>query len=226
MIRDYLDRYSHSQRVGAFLVVLAVIQFGYPVTQWGGDWLLGYQTCYALLFVFGSYATRQRLAKSVLAVVSGLAFLGASIYYVAHPESPQANLIAYAALIPYQIALIRALWRYMRRREEEALPDILAAVCIYLLIGAAFVPAYGLLETYVPGSFVDGAHPGETLDWQQFIYYSYVTLNTVGFGDVRPVGDWARSLSNVEAMIGVLYIAILITHLLGGLRARARTKPV
>ena len=212
------ERFTSVQLLGAFLVYLLVMQFGYPVTRWGGDWVMGYQTGYALLFVFGALATRQRIGRSVIAVVSALAFIAASVYFVAHPERPEANLIAYAALIPYQLSLIWGLWRFMRMREADSLPDILAAICIYLLVGAAFVPAFGLLEAFAPGSFVDGGHPGAPLAWQQFVYYSYVTLNTVGFGDVRPVSDWARALSNLEALIGVLYVAILITHLLGGIR--------
>lgn len=222
MLRPNLDRFSPTQLIGAFLVMLVLLQFGYPVTLYGEGWLIGYQICYASLLVFGAWVTRTPLSSSWAAVASGLIFVGASVYYVFNPASTKATLVTYFALIPYQATLIRRLWHFVEQRDEDALPDILAAVCVYLLIGAIFVPVYGLLETLEPNSFIDIGRDGNVVEWQQFQYYSYVTLNTVGFGDIRPVGSWARSLSNLEAMTGVLYIAILVSQLIGRVRDRER----
>ncbi len=220
MLRPNLDRYSPTQLIGAFLVLLVLLEFGYPVTRYGEGWVIAYQICYASLLVFGAWATRTAVSSSWVAVVSGLAFLGASVYYVLNPGSTLATLVTYIALIPYQATLIVRLWHFVERRDEDALPDILAAVCVYLLIGAIFVPVYGLLETLEPNSFIDIGRDGNVVEWQEFQYYSLVTLNTVGFGDIRPVGSWARSLSTLEAMTGVLYIAILVSQLIGRVRDR------
>ncbi len=222
MLRPNFDRFTPTQLIGAFLTVLVILQFGYPVTQYGSGWVIGYQICYASLLLFGAWATRTSVSSSWPAVVSGLIFLAASVYYVLYPASTQASLLAYLALIPYQATLIIRLWHFVEKREEDALPDILAAICVYLLVGAIFVPIYGLLETVEPESFIDIGRAGHVVGWQEFMYYSYVTLNTVGFGDIRPVGSWARSLSTLEAMIGVLYIAILVSHLISRVRERER----
>jgi hypothetical protein len=94
--------------------------------------------------------------------------------------------------------------------------DVLyAATSVYLLLGAIFVPIYGLLETLWPGSFVDNTAPDAPVAWQQLLYYSYTSLTTMGYGDVLPVSWWARSLATAEAVIGVLYIAILMGRLVG-----------
>ena len=207
-----------------FLVLLVVVQFGYPVTYYGPGWVIAYQLAYASLLIAAAYATRTPLSSSWFAVVSGVSFVGASVYYVYEPASLRGTVIAYLALIPFQATLIGRLWRYVDQRDEDALPDILAAVCIYLLLGAIFVPVYGLLETLEPHSFADAGREGHVTEWQQFVYYSYVTLNTVGFGDIRPVGNWARSLSNLEAMCGVLYVAILISQLVARVRDRERMR--
>jgi hypothetical protein len=49
--------------------------------------------------------------------------------------------------------------------------------------------------------------------WQQFVYFSYTTLTTAGYGDVLPISWWARSLANIEMITGVLYITIIMARL-------------
>ena len=217
-----LSDLSPTALLSGFLALLVIVQFGYPVTYYGTAWMIAYQIAYASLLIAAAFATRTPLSRSWVAVTSGVIFVGASVYYASDPTSLRGTVIPYLALIPFQATLIKRLWGYVDQRDEDALPDILAAVCIYLLLGAIFVPVYGLLETLEPQSFVDAGREGHVTEWQQFVYYSYVTLNTVGFGDVRPVGNWARSLSNLEAMCGVLYIAILISQLVARVRDRER----
>lgn len=219
-----LSRLGPTQLLSVFLGLLLLVQFGYPVTFYGTGWHIAYQVAYASLLIFAYWATRTPLSHSWTAVGSGLLFIGASVYYTIEPASLRGTVVTYLTLIPFQLTLIVRLWRYVAHRDDDALPDILAAVCIYLLIGAVFVPVYGLLETLEPHSFRDAGREGDVTDWQQFVYYSYVTLNTVGFGDIRPVGNWARSLSNLEAMTGVLYIAILISQLVARVRDRERER--
>lgn len=196
-----------------------MLQFGYPITHYGYAWSVAYQVAYASLFVVGAWATQRTVFDSLLAAGSGLGFVAASVWYLSSdPPAQLPELIAYAALIPFQASLIHTLWGYVNERDEHGLTDLYSAVSIYLLLGAVFVPVYGLLEELAPGSFNDGAAPGAPMVWQQFQYYSYVTLNTVGFGDIRPVSAWARALSSLEALLGVLYVAVSITYLVGRFR--------
>ena len=62
---------------------------------------------------------------------------------------------------------------------------------------------------------MDNLNPAAAVQWQQFIYYSYVTLTTAGYGDVLPITLWARSLANMEMVIGVLYVTIIMARLVG-----------
>ena len=210
-----------AHRAGAFLALLVALQFGYPITLYGTAYGAAYQLAYASLFVVGAWATGRALFDSTLTVVSAVGFAAAGVWYLlAEPGAQLPQLATYAALIPFELSLIRSLWGYVREPGHGGLTNLFSAVSVYLLLGALFVPLYGLLEETAPGSFVDGATPGEPLVWQQFQYYSFVTLNTVGFGDVRPVSAWARALSNLEALAGVLYVAVTITHLVGAFRGR------
>ena len=221
-----LPSLTPTQLLTGFLGLLLLLQFGYPVTYYGTPARVAYQIAYASLLLFAAWATRTPLSSSWTSVLFAGLFVTASVYYVYDPNSLRSTVFAYLTLIPFQATLIGRLWRYVQQREEDALPDILAAVCIYLLLGAIFVPIYGLLETLEPNSFIDAGREGYVVDWQQFQYYSYVTLNTVGYGDIRPVGNWARSLSSLEAMTGVLYVAILISQLVARVRDRERMETI
>ena len=89
------------------------------------------------------------------------------------------------------------------------------AVSVYLLIGITFGQLYDLVETLWPGCFVANLANGETLGWSQLLFYSFMTLTTVGYGDITPAIDATRSLAILEGTIGVLYVAILIARLIG-----------
>jgi hypothetical protein len=90
---------------------------------------------------------------------------------------------------------------------------LVGAVVAYLLLGLTWAYAYDWLEFMRPGSFYasggvkEGAYP-------TLLYYSFVTLTTVGYGDVTPISSAARALSNLESLVGVLYPAVLIGRLL------------
>ncbi len=87
---------------------------------------------------------------------------------------------------------------------------LMGAIAVYLLFGAGWAHAYHLTEILHPGSF-NSPHETETvLDW---IYFSYITLTTVGYGDITPVRPIARTLAMGEALAGQLYLAVLIARL-------------
>jgi hypothetical protein len=88
---------------------------------------------------------------------------------------------------------------------------ILGAVAVYLLLGLMWASAYALLYQLRPDAFAGAL--GEALIPQTWIYYSFITLATVGYGDITPVHPVARSLAIAEALTGQLYLAITLAHL-------------
>jgi hypothetical protein len=54
---------------------------------------------------------------------------------------------------------------------------------------------------------------GGAVQWQQFVYFSLITLSTAGYGDILPASMWARMLSGIEVTVGVLYVAIMMARL-------------
>lgn len=101
-------------------------------------------------------------------------------------------------------------------RERVDADLIYGAISVYLLLGVAFGFAYLTLDALAPGSFVDfqvvAASPEAA---RQFIYFSFVTLTTLGYGDITPQSSQAGVLAYVEAITGQIYLAVLVARLVG-----------
>ena len=93
---------------------------------------------------------------------------------------------------------------------------ITGTVNIYLMIGLAFAFLFGQVEHMQPGSFTgleEQAAASESMF--AFVYFSYITLTTLGYGDITPLTPLATTLSYLEAIFGQLYLAILVARLVG-----------
>jgi hypothetical protein len=124
------------------------------------------------------------------------------------------STFAFLAYLIYRV-MKDVLWG--RRPTGER---IMGAIVAYLLIGLLWSLIYGFIEFVEPGSF---SIPAEMLAWVNarpnetpmaiFAYFSFVTLATLGYGDVTPVGAAARTFSSFEAVVGQMFIAITIARL-------------
>ena len=100
---------------------------------------------------------------------------------------------------------------------------ISASLVVYLLLGVIWGQAYRLLEHVSPGSF-QGLSAGSPIELQRdLLYYSYVTLTTLGYGDIYPIGAEARALAITEAIIGQLYLVVLVAGVVGILLSQRKT---
>ena len=98
---------------------------------------------------------------------------------------------------------------------------VAGAICAYLLMGTIWADVYGIMEIVKPGTFpAYETASGEKitdphLRSSQFHYFSFVTLSTLGYGDITPKTREAQSLASMEAIIGQLFLAVLIARLVG-----------
>ena len=106
-------------------------------------------------------------------------------------------------------------------RGRKVSGDTLAgAVCVYLLIAVIWGYFYLLIEVMVPGSFsFTQGHARMQLwisqEFFPFFYFSMVTITTVGYGDMSPVSSEAQTFATIEALIGQIYLTILVARLVG-----------
>jgi len=107
-------------------------------------------------------------------------------------------------------------------RATRVSSDILFGVaCAYLLLGLFWGIGYGIAETVEPGAIALPTDAETTADLHSLsgerirLYFSFVTLTTLGYGDVRPASDTARIMAMLEGMLGQLFLVILVARLVG-----------
>lgn len=110
------------------------------------------------------------------------------------------------------VAAWRAL-RYAMSSPRVDLRHLLAALNAYLLVGVFFGAIWLALEEAMPGSLVSGGAPMADMTLPDGIYFSFVTLATLGYGDIAPVVPIARGIAVFEAVFGQLYLAVMVARL-------------
>ncbi len=108
------------------------------------------------------------------------------------------------------------------RAQRVSSDSIMGAICVYALIGYTWANLYALVEYLQPGSFNLPSHASTgspAAPEYAFSYYSFVTLTTLGYGDITPISYAARTLSWMEAAVGVTYMATVIAFLVAQVMA-------
>jgi hypothetical protein len=189
----------------------------------------------SLLLTLGVGSTLDALAPryNPLQLLLGLNLL-AAVATVAHESEMRlplllgiafvvARVLRAALGVPALLAVGDGLWltvivlatvataRYALGHGVVDAERILAALDVYLLAGLLFAVAYMMLDRAWPGSFA-GTTSG-SLEAPRAIYFSFVTIATLGYGDVVPTSEPARGLALVEAVSGQMYLAVLVARL-------------
>jgi hypothetical protein len=201
--------WADDRGLSVFSALLFVVVFVVPplVTAGGGRRFTS-DVVFALLLVSGVHALGGgRAARMVLmpaAIVTLVLDLGS--WFVPVPPT----LVLALGLVSQVLFLVVVLGLTLRDGPVTG-HRLLGGVAAYLLLGVIWAYAYTLVGTISPGAFSGPIDVGDGP--RALLYFSFVTLTTVGYGDVQPLHPVARSLAMLEAVTGVLYIAILISRL-------------
>ena len=160
-----------------------------------------------------SERTRVRWPATLLAVSSMLAMTVAHFF----PYRPL-WIVNWAILAVFFGFISVGLFSYLGRPGAVTDDRIFVSVSLYLLLGMLWFSLYNLLEAVHPGSFALQSTPLSSLPRGTLIYLSLATLTTLGYGDIVPVTPIARMVAALEAVAGVLYIAITVARLVSGYR--------
>jgi voltage-gated potassium channel len=108
------------------------------------------------------------------------------------------------------------LLRFILRAPSVNIEVLCASIAAYLMLGLMWTMAYWLVDQLTPGAFSFNTNAGpRSMNGFTGFYFSFITLSTVGYGDITPVSKVARMLAAMEAMTGLLYVAVLIAQLVG-----------
>ena len=121
----------------------------------------------------------------------------------------------FAALL---LVVVAAMMRKLFTARRVTLNTLLRAMSVYLLLAIAFAAIYGIIAREHPGAFraAEGVLTGTTagtMSWNDVLYFSFATLTTLGYGDITPAAPVTRMVVSFEAVIGPLYLAIVVARL-------------
>jgi Ion channel len=194
-----------------FLVLLVALGFVLPGLGFGKNDEMRYSDfCFSFMLISGvAIAWGQRWLFGFAAFVGSATLAVRWMAYFTPTFALQVWSGAWSIVAILVISLV-LLAQVFRRGAVNAY-RLQGAIAVYLLFGVGWAHAYHLTGLLHPGSF--NTPPGEipsVLDW---VYFSFITLTTVGYGDITPVKPIARTLAMGEALTGQLYLAVLIARL-------------
>ena len=150
-----------------------------------------------------------RIGSSAVVVVVAVSLLGILL-----DESGLSNLHLVILIVFYIWVTWLAIGQVLFSGPVDS-NRIVGAICVYLLLGLIWALCYLLIAQLVPGAYNGLEQAPWHENFSAAAYYSYVTLTTLGYGDISPVVPIARFLVYMEAITGVLYMAILVASLVG-----------
>ncbi len=193
-------------------LVLLFVSFPFVEEVKGGDVIVSILLSLVLLSAVLAVADR----KGVFFIALVLAIPAIVGRWISHfrPDlvSPPVFLVAGLALIAFVVA---NLLRFVLRAPSVNTEVLCASISAYLMLGLLWTVAYWLVAQVNPNAFAFNTNTGtkETMVGFNAFYFSFITLSTVGYGDIAPVSRIARWLAATEAMTGLLYVTVLIARL-------------
>jgi hypothetical protein len=201
------------------LLLLTLVTFALAEERGGLRILaLAVQGLTVFVVLWSAHAGRRVLAVTATLVATGVVVTTLAVI-TGHPaEAPLVfGSIALLALLA-PVAIVR----HLLSHEQVRASTVFGALCLYVVAGLLFASVYRVLDGIGTGGFFAQTTDARTID---FIYFSFVTLATLGYGDLTPQGDIGRMLAVIETMLGQLYlvgvVAILVSNL-GFVRPRRR----
>ena len=189
-------------------IVIAPVVNDYPLFR------VAYDLFLSLTLILGCFAISKKRVVPFIASFFALPMLMSVWVHLSGKSTVIWLLIGKCSGIIFYAIIIGVIIAFIFSARKVDTEVIAAALVVYLFIGVMVGIAYSIIEMLQPGSFnmTSSNNSGASAD---FIYYSFITLTTVGYGDITPVSGFARSLSMLEGIIGQSYMAVLVARLVG-----------
>lgn len=206
--------WTHERSLTALLVYLALAIFLWmPLAdyRWWGFFIS--DLLFNLILLSGVYAVLTRWKKQLIFIT--IAILASSFRIMSlFIENEWVEVINLVITILFLAFLARMVLRHIFKEGPVNFYRIQGSIVVFMIIGIVWAFVYNLLELIMPGSFSNtGSNDAMTHPFSEFLYFSFVTITTVGTGDIAPIHPTAKSLVIFEGMIGLLYPVIMIARL-------------
>jgi hypothetical protein len=213
-------RWEHRYGLVLLLILCSLIfQLAASDQDWARVVTIALQGATLVLALYASEA--RQLIERLATVVVAVAVLGSTGALIGFGElgSTAGRIVAVLLVALAPIAIVRGVVRGVRTEGAVTMHTMFGVLCIYLLIGMLFAYAYGLVgDAQSQPFFASGIDP----DISDYLYFSFATITTVGYGDLSAATDLGRSVAIAEALTGQIYLVTVVAVIVGGLsRGRA-----
>jgi hypothetical protein len=227
MSKASLETLTHSHRSSAlaarrffllFLFLLGSLIL-YPYAEHSGFGYYAFRVLGSAAILLSVYAVSFRRSLIIFALALAIpAFFHRILNFSA--DAGSVSILNIVLSFVFDAFVVVVIFRRVFSHDQPNSETIFGALCVYLLVGFGFASLYGMVATLQPHAFYldPVANLHRVPERMDFIYYSFGTMTALGAAGITPVSAEARSLSVIEAILGVLYLAVLISRLAGAYR--------
>jgi hypothetical protein len=206
--------------LASLIVLLLALPLLYEYTPWDHPELL--EIVFGSALILGVASLAHNIRAFMAGLIVALSALVCALVAIFSGAALFRHLMTGATLVFFLQAIVYSA-RQVFLAGTVNLNKIVGAVCIFLLLAILWAILFQFLEVPTPESFSGIASDAGHMHFHRFVYFSLVTLTTLGYGDIAPATPLAGMLATLEAVVGVFYIAILVAALVGDFMATRKT---
>jgi hypothetical protein len=210
-------------RFGIVLALIVVAVFFVMAAPRGDGARFVSVTLQALVLVAAVIASKSPpwvIRLSVVAAIVGIAGSAAALFGTGEFGNSAAGLVALLYVLLTPPAIATGVVKQFREQGGVTIHSMFGVLCLYLLIGLIFAVAFAVIQDISSTDFFTTKDGGR----DDFLYFSYATLTTVGYGDLIAATNLGRSLAISEALLGQIYLVTVVALIVGNLRSRPRVE--
>ena len=210
-------------RFGIVLALIIVAVFFVMAAPRGDGARFVSVTLQALVLVAAVIASKSPpwvIRLSVAAAILGIAGSAAALFGTGQFGNSAAGLVALLYVLMTPPAIATGVVKQFREQGGVTIHSMFGVLCLYLLIGLIFAVAFAVIQDVSSTDFFTTKDGGR----DDFLYFSYATLTTVGYGDLIAASNLGRSLAISEALLGQIYLVTVVALIVGNLRGRPRVE--
>ncbi len=171
------------------------------------------------------YAVSFRRTTLIFAILLAVPAALNRAIFVPKEDAGVLTLLGIMFTFGFDVFILVTIFRRIFRSPRVTSSTIFGAICIYMMVGFAFSNLYYFLAKVQPDAFylVPETNVHKVIEQSDLIYYSFGSMTSLGSAGIIPVTQQARSLTTVEAILGLFYLAVLVSRLVGLYRAESET---